>query len=88
MEDLSAEVDMSLHNEGAFDRWLRGVLAVLIVLSAPALESGEWAVQLFGTALLATAITGWCPIYTLLHVDTGPRAAKVGWDRRRGDRHA
>ena len=62
---------MTLHNEGTFDRWMRGVLGVLIILSAPALGSAELGVQLFGTALLATGIMGWCPLYTVLHIDTG-----------------
>jgi hypothetical protein len=61
---------MKLHNEGTFDRWLRGALGVLIILSAPGLESGELAVQLVGTAVLATGIIGWCPLYTVLHIDT------------------
>jgi hypothetical protein len=60
-------------NEGTFDRWMRAVLSVLIILSAPALGSGQLGAQLVGTALLATAIMGWCPFYTVLHIDTAHR---------------
>jgi hypothetical protein len=61
---------MKLHNEGTVDRWLRGILGVLVILSAPGLESGVLALQLAGAALLATGIIGWCPFYSVLHIDT------------------
>jgi hypothetical protein len=57
-------------NEGTVDRWLRGVVGVLLILSGSAIAPGGWAVQLVGAAVLATALVGWCPLYTLLHVST------------------
>ena len=59
-----------LRNEGMLDRFIRGVLGVLIVLSGAGLPSGSLWVELAGVALFVTALIGWCPIYQVLHLDT------------------
>ena len=67
---------MNLKNEGAVDRWLRGIVGVLLMISGPAIDGGigAWIVGGSGAVLIATAVIGWCPLYTLLHVNT--RSAK------------
>jgi hypothetical protein len=70
MAGSSQEEGMITRNEGAIDRWLRGVLGVLMVASGWAIAPGGWAVQILGAVLLATALVGWCPLYTLLHLST------------------
>jgi hypothetical protein len=65
---------MNLKNEGAVDRWLRGIVGVLLMISGPTIDGGAWIVEGIGAVLIATAVIGWCPLYTLLHVNT--RSAK------------
>jgi hypothetical protein len=61
---------MKLRNEGVVDRWARVGLGALIMLSAPALESGVMMMQAVGALFIVSGIVGWCPLYTLLHIDT------------------
>ncbi|MGE4500675.1 MAG: DUF2892 domain-containing protein [Hydrogenovibrio sp.] len=57
-------------NIGTLDRWLRIIIgAVLIVLAATDVL-GLWAY--IGIIPLATGIIRWCPIYTLLGIQTCP----------------
>jgi hypothetical protein len=67
---LAREVEMKLRNEGAVDRWLRGIVGVLLMLSGPAIGGSAWMVEGVGAIMIATALVGWCPLYTLLHVNT------------------
>ncbi|WP_082672034.1 DUF2892 domain-containing protein [Thiomicrospira sp. XS5] len=57
-------------NIGTLDRWLRILIgAVLIVLAATDVL-GLWAY--IGIIPLATGIIRWCPLYTLLGIQTCP----------------
>lgn len=61
--------------EGKTDRAIRGVLAVGAVIGAGVLGfSTGWGVVLLVVAgvLVVTASTGYCPAYSLLHIDTLP----------------
>jgi hypothetical protein len=67
---------MTTKNIGGTDTAIRAglgsffmVWAALVADSLPFLALGA---GLFGTLLLVTAITGACPLYTLLGVDTHP----------------
>jgi hypothetical protein len=63
-------------NEGEMDRGVRTAIGFGLLLAgfsgflAPAL--GNMA-TLLGIFALATALTGWCPLYTALHLDTRHR---------------
>ena len=61
---------MRTRNEGALDRWLRGIVGLLLILSAPAMVGDEWILGAVGAVLIGTAVIGWCPIYAMLHVNT------------------
>lgn len=61
---------MKSKNEGGVDRWLRGVVGLLLILSGPAVVGGAWIVESVGALLIATAFIGWCPIYAMLHLST------------------
>jgi hypothetical protein len=57
-------------NVGSVDKILRivvglGLLSLLFVLAAPMKYLG-----LIGLVPLATSLTGWCPLYTLIGVNT------------------
>jgi hypothetical protein len=61
---------MKMKNEGPIDRGLRGLIGVLIILSAAAVQPGQFAVEMVGLYFVVTAIVGWCPVYRLIHLDT------------------
>ena len=77
-----------LRNMGAFDRRLRGfVIAPLaIVLGLIAGTGTVWGIVPLVVAgiMLATAVTGFCPTYTLLGISTNPRLHRVGHHLRSG----
>jgi|YelNatPaOPRAMG01_1025707.scaffolds.fasta_scaffold142748_3 hypothetical protein len=60
-------------NEGSLDRTLR-VIAGLILLALGLLHviSGVWVwvAVIFGAILLVTGLIGFCPLYTLLKINT------------------
>ena len=58
---------MMTRNEHGIDRIVRIVLAFL--LFAGALTITPW-LAVIGVILLATALMGWCPIYSVLHIST------------------
>jgi hypothetical protein len=62
------------HNVGTTDRWLRAlVVAPVLVLLALLVGAGSvLGIILFVVAavMVATAVVGFCPLYSLLHVDT------------------
>ena len=61
---------MKIGNEGRFDRVVRGIIGVLVILSAAPVNPGKWAVEMVGLYLIVTAVTGWCPLYAMVHLDT------------------
>ncbi len=58
-------------NEGGLDRTFRIVLGLLLIL-AGYVSGGTWGTVLFVLALgpLLTGLIGWCPLYSLFHIDT------------------
>lgn len=56
-------------NEGTVDRALRLVLAAAI--GGYGLMTGNW-LGLVAIVPLGTALIGWCPVYTLLGLNTCP----------------
>ena len=75
-------------NMGKLDRGLRAfVVAPVAVVASLLLGAGTVAgVVLFVVAgiMLATAVTGFCPTYTLLGISTDPRLHRVGHGWRAG----
>jgi Protein of unknown function (DUF2892) len=66
----AAEAAMTV-NEGSLDRIVRIVLGAALLIVDFALEgAAAWIVGIAGILLLATAIIGWCPAYTLFGIDT------------------
>lgn len=60
-------------NEGTLDRTLRVVVGiVLLALGLLHVVSGAWlwVVAILGAILLITGLVGFCPLYTLLKINT------------------
>ncbi len=59
-------------NSGVWDRALRVALGLLLLVFGWGSDYGYWsmALRVFPLFPLITGITGWCPIYALLRVDT------------------
>lgn len=55
-------------NEGFFDRFLRVFVGALIVMWG-VFAGNIWGA--IGLVPLLTGIIGWCPIYTILRLNTG-----------------
>ena len=64
------------HNMGKTDRIIRAVLGVLLV--ANIFVALQHPIGWIGVILLATAIFGSCPLYSLLNLNTKSAAEKVG----------
>lgn len=62
-------------NEGGLDRMLRIVagLALLGLMAAGTIGWWGW----LGVVPLATGLIGWCPLYTLLGLNTCPMKSKA-----------
>jgi hypothetical protein len=62
---------MFTRNEGGLDRTFRIVLGLLLIL-AGFVSGGTWGIVLYVAALvpLLTGLIGWCPLYSLFHIDT------------------
>ena len=58
-------------NEGSLDRGLRVALGLVLLGLAATGQLGLWAYV--GVVPLATGLMGWCPLYTLLGINTCPR---------------
>lgn len=61
-------------NMGALDRWLRILLAVvIIILYLTNVISGTWAVigGIVALIFILTSLIGWCPLYTIFKINTG-----------------
>ncbi len=57
-------------NIGTLDRWLRIIIGAILILLAATDVLGLWAY--IGIIPLATGIIRWCPLYTLLGIQTCP----------------
>ncbi|NMM14441.1 MAG: DUF2892 domain-containing protein [Rhodoferax sp.] len=62
------------NNEGGIDRMVR-ILAGLVLLGLMAMGTIGWWGWL-GIVPLATGLIGWCPVYTLLGMNTCPMKSK------------
>ncbi len=62
---------MFTRNEGGLDRGFRIVLGLLLIL-AGFVSGGTLGVVLYVLAAvpLLTGLIGWCPLYSLFHIDT------------------
>jgi Protein of unknown function (DUF2892) len=58
-------------NEGTMDRALRVVAGLALLGLAATGTLGVWAY--IGVVPLATGLLGWCPLYTVLGLNTCPR---------------
>lgn len=58
-------------NEGTLDRGLRVLAGLALLAMAVTGVLGPWAY--IGVVPLLTGALGWCPLYTLLGVNTCPR---------------
>lgn len=62
------------NNEGGMDRMVR-IVAGLVLLGLMAMGTIGWWGWL-GIVPLATGLIGWCPVYTLLGMNTCPMKSK------------
>jgi len=62
-------------NVGTLDRIIRIILGLVLMILAYTGTLGLWAY--IGIVLLATGLLRWCPIYTLLGVQTCPLTDQV-----------
>ena len=62
---------MITRHEGGLDRTFRIVLGFLLIL-AGYVSGGTWGIVLYILAMvpLLTGLIGWCPLYSLFHMDT------------------
>lgn len=62
-------------NEGGIDRGLRVVAGLALIAAAATGTVGLWG--WIGIVPLATGLVGWCPVYTMLGINTcGMKAVK------------
>lgn len=63
-------------NVGGLDKILRIVAGVVLLCLVFVLKTGDslWLWGLIGIVPLATGLMGYCPLYTLLGVNTCPRS--------------
>ncbi|MGC9386298.1 MAG: YgaP family membrane protein [Hydrogenovibrio sp.] len=57
-------------NIGTLDRWLRIIVGTALIVMAATDVLGLWAY--IGIIPLATGIIRWCPLYTLIGIQTCP----------------
>ena len=72
----SERMNLFKHNMGKTDRIIRAVLGVLLIGNV--FFALQHPVGWIGVILLATAIFGVCPLYSLLNINTKSAAEKVG----------
>jgi hypothetical protein len=65
---------MFAKNEGPMDRGIRAVLGIAALAAAFTLLSGVWQIVagVVALVLLATAVVGVCPLYSVLGINTCP----------------
>lgn len=61
-------------NVGQVDKWIRIVLGVALLVLLAVVQSGWRWVGLLGIVALATGLIGYCPLYTLLGINTNKDA--------------
>mgnify|MGYP000957574363 FL=1 len=62
-------------NEGGIDRILRIIAGLVLIGLAYTGTVGMWGY--IGVVPLATGLMGWCPVYTLLGMNTCPMKSKA-----------
>ncbi len=62
-------------NVGSLDRWLRIVLGALLIVLAATEVLGAWAY--IGVIPLFTGLLRWCPLYSLIGIQTCPLHEQV-----------
>lgn len=62
---------MSKRNEGNLDRAARVIAGLVLLALAATGTLGVWA--WIGVVPLITGLLGWCPLYTVLGINTCPR---------------
>ena len=65
---LDPETDPMKANEGAIDRGLRVIVGLAVLALAFVGPKTPWGY--LGLIPLATGLIGWCPLYTLLRINT------------------
>ncbi|KUJ71468.1 DUF2892 domain-containing protein [Thiomicrospira sp. WB1] len=60
-----------MNNVGQVDRWLRITLGIVLIVAAATNVLGLWAY--IGIIPLATGLIRWCPVYSLLGIQTTPK---------------
>lgn len=65
-------------NVGDMDRLIRLAVGIGLLAMVVVLESGARWFGLIGVVPLATALVRWCPLYTLLGLNTCPAIAAIG----------
>lgn len=61
----------TLINEGGWDRALRVILGIFLLYTGWAgVVGGAPVFKILGFLPLLTGVVGWCPLYTLLGIDT------------------
>jgi len=63
-------------NVGGIDKGIRIALGVVLLSLVVLLEGGIRWIGLVGIVPLATGLMGYCPIYSILGINTCPRNAK------------
>jgi fatty acid desaturase len=63
-----AQMSFISKNEGPLDRAARVIAGVLLLALAATGTLGAWA--WIGVVPLATGLLGWCPLYTVLRINT------------------
>ena len=75
-------------NMGTFDRVLRAFVvapaAIVVALILGASTAGGIILFIVAGIMLATAVTAFCPIYTVVGISTEPRLHRVGHHLRGG----
>jgi Protein of unknown function (DUF2892) len=61
-------------NEGGLDRALRIIAGLVLIGLAATGTVGVWGY--IGLVPLATGLMGWCPLYTMLGINTCPMKAR------------
>lgn len=62
-------------NVGSLDRWLRIIIGALLITLAATNTLGAWAY--IGVVPLLTGLIKWCPLYSLLGIQTCPLHEQV-----------
>jgi len=59
-------------NEGTLDRVLRAIAGALLLSAIPLIDGNLRWLALIGLVPLATGLAGYCPLYTVFGINTGP----------------